>query len=65
MQKFESNVLKCSNAVERGNLHRFDSDSEGEASVSPSQIELLSSVGLMEPEEIDDEEPTVHSSVSA
>lgn len=46
--------------------YRWASLSECEASVSPSHNDWLSSLplGLMEPEEIDDEEPMVHSSAS-
>ena len=45
--------------------HRWASVSECEASVSPSQIDWLSSTGLNDPEDIEDEDPMVHSSVSA
>ena len=44
--------------------HRCGSQSECDASVSPSQMDWASSTGLIEPEEIDEEEPTVHSSLS-
>ena len=39
--------------------------SECDANVSPSHIDWLSSTGLNEPEEIEDEDPIVHSSASA
>lgn len=43
--------------------HRCASISECEVKVSPSHLSL-SSTGLLDPEETDDEEPTVHSSAS-
>lgn len=44
--------------------HRLASESEWEAKVSPSQSEWLSSSGLKDPDEIDEDEPTVQSSAS-
>lgn len=45
--------------------HRGASVSECEASVSPSHMDCWSSTGLSDPEEIEDEEPMAHSSMSA
>ena len=61
---FEASALMVKETV-NDECHRFASESEWDASVSPSQMELLSSTGLIEPEEMDEDEPIVHSSVSA
>ena len=63
----ESGIRGYAKGDLRGSIrdYRSASESECEARVSPSHKDWWSSVGLVDPGEYEEEEPMVHSSVSA